>query len=392
MDDAAAASGFVDLPALDLVRRAPGSADAAALDTAHVAKIGANAWMLAVAPADGERTGSLAAVLYEAVQPALGADVLPSRVLGRVNAALFDQSLPARRSLTSSCMLARIELDICGAWVTLGSAGGPRPVVVRKAGWVDLRGQPCPSLGATRDANFVDDRVGLGPGDAIVMVAGLREADGQAVSDLLEALLAVAGSPASGLALAAAELAAGAGSDAGCRIVVVQVPDEVEEVRLPRVLAATGLPREAFGAPRYPLGDVDPDVWNRRVLPPREARLRLAPDAQAVPEARSLLRRLLRSWRMGDEAAEQLELLTSEAVTNAVRHTRSRDVILVVSYDGDSVRVEVDDESEALPLLRDPGPDDVSGRGMVIIDALADRWGVDPSENGKRVWFETAVG
>src|SRR5947209_12658467 len=56
----------------------------------------------------------------------------------------------------------RVQLDVCGAWITTTGARGVHPVVTRRAGWVDLRGQPAV------------DRVGLGPGDAFVIPLGAR--------------------------------------------------------------------------------------------------------------------------------------------------------------------------------------------------------------------------
>jgi anti-sigma regulatory factor (Ser/Thr protein kinase) len=89
-----------------------------------------------------------------------------------------------------------------------------------------------------------------------------------------------------------------------------------------------------------------------------------------------------------------LELLTSELVTNAVRHgaTDPNESILLRArkLDG-SVRVEVCDEGlttfDADPsgtALLEPG-----GNGLVLLDALAARWGVD-GDSPKCVWFETA--
>ncbi len=52
------------------------------------------------------------------------------------------------------------------------------------------------------------------------------------------------------------------------------------------------------------------------------------------------------------------------------------------------LRVEVTDSSDALPMQRDYAPSAPTGRGLMIVDALADRWGVDTDESGKTVWFE----
>jgi hypothetical protein len=53
-----------------------------------------------------------------------------------------------------------------------------------------------------------------------------------------------------------------------------------------------------------------------------------------------------------------------------------------------TVRVEVDDESTALPVRRDPNPDEDHGRGILLVESLASRWGTIPTPGGKTVWFE----
>lgn len=88
-------------------------------------------------------------------------------------------------------------------------------------------------------------------------------------------------------------------------------------------------------------------------------------------------------------------LLTSELVSNAVVHGHSP-VELLVSHDGHRIRVEVADGLPGpLPQAPDrPAGDRTSGRGLVIVDQLADRWGCRPRENpaGKVVWFELSHG
>jgi hypothetical protein len=59
-----------------------------------------------------------------------------------------------------------------------------------------------------------------------------------------------------------------------------------------------------------------------------------------------------------------------------------------VERSGPVVRVGVADGSNTAPRLRDYGPDAVTGRGMVLVDRIARRWGVDVDKSGKCVWFE----
>jgi anti-sigma regulatory factor (Ser/Thr protein kinase) len=106
-----------------------------------------------------------------------------------------------------------------------------------------------------------------------------------------------------------------------------------------------------------------------------------------VPEVRRALRELLRHWgRPG--RAEIAELLTSELVTNALIHT-DHDAILTATVGPRGLRVEVRDFVGRRPRLRVPHADDgTHGRGLVLVQSLADAWGVRAHGVGKAVWFE----
>ncbi|MET7594103.1 ATP-binding protein [Streptomyces sp. NPDC005496] len=110
-------------------------------------------------------------------------------------------------------------------------------------------------------------------------------------------------------------------------------------------------------------------------------------DLRAVPEARKALRELLRHWgRPG--RSEVAELLTSELVTNALVHT-DHDALLTATVSPRGLRVEVRDFVGRRPRLRVPNADDgTHGRGLVLVQSLADAWGVRVHAVGKAVWFE----
>ncbi|MER7348443.1 ATP-binding protein [Streptomyces aurantiacus] len=110
-------------------------------------------------------------------------------------------------------------------------------------------------------------------------------------------------------------------------------------------------------------------------------------DLRAVPEARGALRELLRHWgRPG--RAETAELLASELVTNALVHT-DRDAILTATVGPRRLRVEVRDFVGRRPRPRAPGDgEDTHGRGLLLVQSLADAWGVRAQGVGKVVWFE----
>ncbi|MFF8394127.1 ATP-binding protein [Streptomyces sp. NPDC016172] len=128
------------------------------------------------------------------------------------------------------------------------------------------------------------------------------------------------------------------------------------------------------------------DVTERDPAPQLRRRLGRA-DLRAVPEARRALRELLGQWgRHG--RSDVAELLTSELVTNAIVHT-DHDAVLTATVGPRGLRVEVRDFVARRPRVRVPVADEgTNGRGMFLVQALADAWGVRPHGVGKAVWFE----
>jgi anti-sigma regulatory factor (Ser/Thr protein kinase) len=112
------------------------------------------------------------------------------------------------------------------------------------------------------------------------------------------------------------------------------------------------------------------------------------------PESASTARRLslsvVRLWGL-PQTADTVELLVSELVGNAVRHTGARTFGLRMQRRRGWIRVEVRDPSRALPCLLPVRDLDISGRGLYLVDKLSDRWGVDLLPRGKTTWFELRV-
>jgi anti-sigma regulatory factor (Ser/Thr protein kinase) len=87
-----------------------------------------------------------------------------------------------------------------------------------------------------------------------------------------------------------------------------------------------------------------------------------------------------------------MQLCVTELVGNVIRHVGEGVPVRVrVSRAGDRTRVEVNDPDPCgLPALRHARADDETGRGLVLLDAVALRWGVERREPGKTVWCELA--
>lgn len=111
----------------------------------------------------------------------------------------------------------------------------------------------------------------------------------------------------------------------------------------------------------------------------------------AVSAAREWSRRTIQRWRLG-EAAEPIEQIVSELVTNSVEHAECISVTVLLIYAAGVLRLEVRDQDAVhVPVLKHPEPGDVGGRGLVIVQALSDRWGVRITDSGKAVWCEFAL-
>ena len=367
-------------------------------DFYDVFRLAPNAWGLAVGDVCGKGAGaaSLTALTRYTVRAAAVHHALPSAVLEEVNAGLVADAAADADDRFCTVVFARLELDVCGAWVTLANAGHPRPIVVRRAGWIDMRGQAGTPVGMFETAAVTDDRVGLGPGDALVFctdgITEARNSAGEMFGDegLPDLLLACAGEPADTIAqrvLDGAAVFAGGPAHDDVAILVVGVPHDAKDNSLERLSAATGVPADQLDLPGYPVGDPNGGLWQQRPIAPREARMGMTADVSSVAATRRFLGGVLRSWRMPEVVEGDVELLASELATNAVRHAESAFTV-IVRYDGDTVRVEVGDGSRALPRRRTPAVDDVSGRGLVLVEALSAGWGVIPTVDGKRVWFE----
>ncbi|GAB6987093.1 SpoIIE family protein phosphatase [Nocardioides pyridinolyticus] len=122
----------------------------------------------------------------------------------------------------------------------------------------------------------------------------------------------------------------------------------------------------------------------------RSVQLRLDTDGEAPREARRAVRRQLASWGVPEEAAHELELITSELVTNAFVHARPP-IDLHLRHSANEVVLEVQDRAVLRPRRRRPDDDDEHGRGLNIIEVLATDWGTRSSESGKTVWCTLRV-
>ncbi|MGW7367536.1 SpoIIE family protein phosphatase [Streptomyces sp. NPDC054841] len=269
-----------------------------------------------------------------------------------------------------------LECDPATGTLDIARAGHPDPAIRMADGTVILRptagGLP---LGIDPDSDYPTTRISLEPGETIMMCTdGLLETGGHDLQSGWERI----------------------------RAVLEEHRSEGESPELEKL--ADALVQAVHGpASHYttgPLADRREDdiavlLLSRHGRPPRRApRRTVLTVAQAEPErlaiARQQMRDLLHDWT-DEEQVDSAVLMVSEMVTNVLIHTDG-DALMVAEaageHGGRRLRVEVSDASDELPHKRRPGEWASSGRGLVLMEMLADLWGVDPRGEGKSIWFE----
>ncbi|MGW0696798.1 MULTISPECIES: ATP-binding protein [unclassified Streptomyces] len=118
----------------------------------------------------------------------------------------------------------------------------------------------------------------------------------------------------------------------------------------------------------------------------RDASWPLASELISVSRARRMVVAQVGEWGL-NELADTVELLVSELVTNALCHARGP-VRLNLQVRGSHLRCEVEDTNSEGPVRRTVCADAEGGRGMELLDLLAESWGSSSTATGKTLWFE----
>jgi anti-sigma regulatory factor (Ser/Thr protein kinase) len=118
------------------------------------------------------------------------------------------------------------------------------------------------------------------------------------------------------------------------------------------------------------------------------ARIDLPPRASSVPAARHLLLNTLGVWEVPQDL-DDAALLVTELVANVVDHVQGEaSLTLEFAVSDGWLRISVADGSSIRPVVRELEQEQPRGRGLVLVKAIADRWGSEEHQGGKRVWFE----
>ena len=108
------------------------------------------------------------------------------------------------------------------------------------------------------------------------------------------------------------------------------------------------------------------------------------PRSEAVSAARRFVRQCL--CEEPGATVDEVELMVSELATNCVQHAKSS-FELAIEVAPRLIRVEAHDGGAGAPTLRSPSPTEPTGRGLRIVEAMSDSWGIIPRPQGKTVWF-----
>lgn len=122
------------------------------------------------------------------------------------------------------------------------------------------------------------------------------------------------------------------------------------------------------------------------------ATIDLPPRSTSPAAVRHLTRALLSTWGLADGNIDDAVLAVHELLVNALQHAGGEaNLELQLSYAEHGLRVSLADGSAIRPMVRELDRTAERGRGMRLVAALAERWGIDDYHGGKRVWLQLPV-
>ncbi|MEU0037307.1 SpoIIE family protein phosphatase [Streptomyces sp. NPDC006333] len=271
-----------------------------------------------------------------------------------------------------------VEVDPATGLLDFARAGHPDPAIRMADGTVLMRpmagGLP---LGIDPDADYPTTRLGLEPGETMLICTdGLIETGGHDLTTGWRRIRRILESHDGDLEELADALVQGVHGPSSHH-----TPGPLADRREDDI-ALVLLSRQGTGR--------DDTVAAASATTRRTALTVAQTEPERIADARQQVRELLHDWGSQDQR-DSAVLLVSEILTNVHVHTDD-DALLVAEVTGRPgerrVRVEVTDGSDDLPHRRHPGELASSGRGLVLVEVLAEAWGVDPRGEGKSIWFE----
>lgn len=295
----------------------------------------------------GLNSAAMMGQLRTAVQTMAAMDLPPAQLLRNLD----DLAQRLGDGYLATCLYA--VYDPIGSELHLANAGHIPPVLVRAVdGRSELLDLPTGAPIGVGGVAFESLRVRVEPGDRLVMCTdGLVEMRGEDIGVGLATLCESAAHPAASM-------------DDACDTII-------------RALNTRGGRKDDVALLMARLNGIEPEDV---------AEWRLALDPAEVRRARAVVREQLHDWGLA-RLADPAELMVSELVTNAVRHSHSRPVQLRLIR-GETLLCEVDDDDHTLPTLLGADPAAETGRGLRVVSTLAREWGTSRTAAGKTVWFE----
>ncbi|MGY5014516.1 ATP-binding SpoIIE family protein phosphatase [Streptomyces sp. 900105755] len=295
----------------------------------------------------GLNSAAMMGQLRTAVQTMAALDLPPAQLLRNLD----DLAQRLGDGYLATCLYA--VYDPIGSELHLANAGHIPPVLVRAVdGRSELLDLPTGAPIGVGGVAFESLRVRVEPGDRLVMCTdGLVEMRGEDIGVGLATLCESAAHPAASM-------------DDACDTII-------------RALNTRGGRKDDVALLMARLNGIEPEDV---------AEWRLALDPAEVRRARAVVREQLHDWGLA-RLADPAELMVSELVTNAVRHSHSRPVQLRLIR-GETLLCEVDDDDHTLPTLLGVDPAAETGRGLRVVSTLAREWGTSRTAAGKTVWFE----
>ncbi|MFI6250761.1 SpoIIE family protein phosphatase [Streptomyces sp. NPDC051016] len=295
----------------------------------------------------GLNSAAMMGQLRTAVQTMAALDLPPAQLLRNLD----DLAQRLGDGYLATCLYA--VYDPIESELHIANAGHIPPVLVRA---VDARSElldlPTGAPIGVGGVAFESLRVRVEPGDRLVMCTdGLVEMRGEDIGVGLATLCESAAHPAASM-------------DDACDTII-------------RALNTRGGRKDDVALLMARLNGIEPEDV---------AEWRLALDPAEVRRARAVVREQLHDWDLA-RLTEPAELMVSELVTNAIRHSHSRPVQLRLIR-GETLLCEVDDDDHILPTLLGTDPGAETGRGLRVVSTLAREWGTSRTSAGKTVWFE----
>ena len=178
------------------------------------------------------------------------------------------------------------------------------------------------------------------------------------------------------------------GSRVGALLVSFDEPQAFEEAEVEALLAVAEITAARMTVVRTQARAAGEDSQ----APDGDAWTRVDPTPAAPRAARRFLRDRLHEWGLPADRVDTAELCLSEVVTNAVLHANTP-IGVLLTREEDRIRVVVEDGGRQRQVARrvGAGPDDVGGRGLLLVEELTVAWGSEQSERGTVVWFEVGT-